>query len=164
MSSDELPVEQELMRSVLRVELEVERARADDRRFVVEGRLGSQTEPDVARAGMGLLFAIGALSFEASGPHGAAGPGFLATDEWTAGDLLRHLRFERGELRFSADYVRGRHLATELVVRPDGAFRLTTVDRGEAALAWVAQLRGQRVSSPAGDAPAPTPPLAGPER
>jgi hypothetical protein len=64
-------------------------------------------------------------------------------DSWTAADLLRHLRFVRGELHFHADYVRGRMMKTTVVVRKDGTFVLETVNRGEAALAWLSQIKGE---------------------
>jgi hypothetical protein len=69
---------------------------------------------------------------------------FEEKDEWMVGDLLRRLRFERGELRFYADYVRGRCMKTTIVVRADGGFLLDTVNRGEAATRWIARLQGKK--------------------
>lgn len=66
---------------------------------------------------------------------------FEAKDDWSAGDMLRRLRFERGELRFYADYVRGRCMKTKIVIRKDGTFMLDTVNRGEAATRWIARDR-----------------------
>lgn len=62
-------------------------------------------------------------------------------DEWTAADMLRHIRFERGELRFYTDYVRGRMMKTEVIVRANGTVTLTTTNRGEAAKRWVEKLQ-----------------------
>lgn len=60
------------------------------------------------------------------------------------GDMLRGLRFERGELHFHADYVRGRCIKTTVIVRADGTFLLESVNRGEAATRWIAKLQGKK--------------------
>lgn len=39
---------------------------------------------------------------------------FEEKDNWAVGDMLRRLRFERGELHFYADYVRGRCMKTTI--------------------------------------------------
>lgn len=59
--------------------------------------------------------------------------------------MLRRFRFERGELYFSADYVRGRCMKTEVSVRRDGTFTVQTTNRGEAATRWFARLQGKKV-------------------
>lgn len=69
---------------------------------------------------------------------------FVENDEWTAVDAFRRIRFVRGELHFSADYVRGRCMKTDLEVRPDGTFTLTTTNRGEAATRWLGRLQGKK--------------------
>jgi hypothetical protein len=53
---------------------------------------------------------------------------FSATDEWSMADALRLIRFVRGGLHFSADDVRGRCMKTDLQVRSDGTFTLTTTN------------------------------------
>ena len=47
-------------------------------------------------------------------------------------DEERWAEFEQGELRFSADYVRGRCVKTDITVRADGTTTLAT--RGQARL------------------------------
>lgn len=66
-------------------------------------------------------------------------------DDWYVGDLVRYLRYERGELHFYADYVRGRMMKTMIIVRPDGTFRLETVNRGQAATRWISKLQGKKL-------------------
>lgn len=80
---------------------------------------------------------------------------FVSTDEWSAADLLRHFRFEHGELFFAADYVRGRCVKTTIHVRSDGTFRLETINRGEAATRWIARLQGKRILAPVASFPEP---------
>jgi hypothetical protein len=66
--------------------------------------------------------------------------------------MLRHLRFERGELHFYADYVRGRCMKTTVIVRSDGTFMLDAVNRGEAATRWIAKLQGKKLLRAINDA------------
>src|SRR2546427_12576804 len=73
---------------------------------------------------------------------------FEEQDQWTAADLLRHLRYEGGRLVCETDYVRGRMMKTDVTVFPDGRFTLTTTNRGVAASRWVAQLQGKKVLRP----------------
>ena len=82
---------------------------------------------------------------------------FEAHDQWTAADLLRHLRYERGRLVCETDYVRGRMMKTDVTVFPDGRFTLTTTNRGEAASRWVTQIQGKKVLRPVPPAGEPEP-------
>ena len=50
-----------------------------------------------------------------------------------------------GELRFSADYIRGRCVKTDVTIRQDGTATVLTRCRGEAATRWVARLKGKKV-------------------
>jgi hypothetical protein len=69
---------------------------------------------------------------------------FQDDDQWYVGDMLRHLRYEHGELHFYADYVRGRMMKTTIHVRQDGTIQLETINRGESAARWVATLQGKK--------------------
>lgn len=155
------PIEHELIRSVACVDILVVKTEkrptsAGDWHLVIEGRLGEEEDDDVEFAGMGLLYAIGLLSFADARPRGASEMDFNATDDWASGDMLRHFRFERGELHFYADYVRGRCMKTDVVVRRDGTFRIETTNRGEAATRWIARLQGKKVLAPVRDLPVET--------
>ncbi|GEM_PF-1737869 len=105
-------------------------------------------EDDVETSAFGLLFALGVLSFTDARPAGASELHYEPTDEWTVGDLVRHLSFERGHLHFHADYVRGRLVKTTIDVAPNGRVTLQTVNRGGSARRWLDLLRGQRVGGP----------------
>lgn len=50
----------------------------------------------------------------------------------------------RPSLRFSADYVRGRRMKTEVVLQPDGSGTLSTMGRGKAAILWLERLKGKK--------------------
>jgi hypothetical protein len=146
----EEPVEFDLVRSATCVEIKVTKTEkqptsADDWHVRIEGRIGDEDDEDVEFAGMGLIYVLGLLSFADARPRGYSEGDFIATDEWTAADILRHFRFERGELAFDADYVRGRCVKTEVRVRKDGTFALTTTNRGEAATRWLGQLQGKKL-------------------
>jgi len=72
---------------------------------------------------------------------------FEESDDWSAADMQRHLRYLYGSLSFYADYVRGRMMKTSVTVRPDGRFTIETTNRGEAATRWVPRLQGKKLLS-----------------
>jgi hypothetical protein len=153
------PIEHELIRSIACVDIKVVKTEkrptpADDWQLVIEGRLGEAEDDDVEFAGMGLLYALGLLSFADARPRGASEMDFDASADWSTDDMLRHFRFERGELHLYADYVRGRCMKTDIVVRRDGTFRIETTNRGEAATRWLARLQGKKVLAPVRGPPA----------
>lgn len=152
---NELPIEYDLIRDATLAEIVVAGTRvtptsADDRHVRIEGRLGLEDDGDGERAddvehyAFGFIYALGALSFNDARPRGVSDMHFEEKDEWTAGDMLRRLSFERGELHFYADYVRGRCMKTTVIVRGDGTFVLDTVNRGEAATRWISRLQGKK--------------------
>jgi hypothetical protein len=143
------PIEYEWIRDALCVELSVTETHKtpttdDDCHLKIVGRVGSPDDEDIEFAALPLIYALGALSFADARPRGYSGNEFVPLDDWKAQDMLRHLRFERGELRFYADYVRGRCIKTTIVMRRDGTFELDTVNRGEAASRWVSRLQGRK--------------------
>jgi hypothetical protein len=70
---------------------------------------------------------------------------YAENDEFGVSDFLEHLRFRRGELHFYADYIRGRRLKTDIVVRKDGTATLQTFGRGKAAVRWLEKLQGKKM-------------------
>ncbi len=156
------PIEHELLRNAVAAEVsvtstEVRPTSTGDRYVRIEGRLGEDESSDVEWAAVGFIYAIGVLSFAAARPRGVSGMHFEPQDQWTAADLLRHLRYERGRLVCETDYVRGRMMKTTVTVFPDGRFTLTTTNRGEAASRWVAQIQGKRLLHPVPSADEPEP-------
>jgi len=107
-----------------------------------------QLQADAARlatSAHGLLFALGAMSFNDARPPEGSGQWLEPGDQFTAADLLEHLHFEQGKLRLSLDELRGRRLDTDIELTSDGRARLETRNRGKAAQAWVARLQGKRL-------------------
>ena len=115
----------------------------------VDLRLGSDDEEEdpadiVEWAAFALIFALAVLSFADARPRGHSDIDFLADDEFTINDLFECLRFVNGELQFSADYLRGRCVKTDITVRRDGRVTLSTRNRGQAALRWLNRLQGKK--------------------
>jgi len=96
-------------------------------------------------AALGFLFTLASLSFADARPRGLSGPDYIEGDELTVADFVEGLRYERGRLRFTADYLRGRRVKTDVEVRPNGTVELATRGRGKAALRWLDRLKGKRL-------------------
>ena len=69
---------------------------------------------------------------------------FREYDEFGVADFIKCLEFVRGELHFRADYVRGRRMKTDLVVRPNGLVTVRTLGRGKSALRWLDRMKGKK--------------------
>ena len=113
-----------------------------DLRLGEEGEDGERSE-DHEWGAFGFIFCLAMLSFHDARPRGVSGVDFVERDEFTVADLVEHLRYERSELRFSADYLRGRCVKTDITVRGDGTSTIETRNRGEAAIRWVRRLQGK---------------------
>lgn len=102
-------------------------------------------EPDdeVECFGIGLMFVLAVMSFHDAGPRGYTEKTFVDEDEFTVGDFVTALRFVRGELHLEVDYLRGRCMKTEIVVRRDGWVILETRGRNDVALRWIERLQGK---------------------
>ncbi|MCC7381753.1 MAG: hypothetical protein IT384_07975 [Deltaproteobacteria bacterium] len=122
------------------VEIQIQLRDEDD-----EDREDGDDVESVAWGAFGFIFVLATLSFADARPRGYSEKEFVADDEFTVADLLAHLRFERGELHFSVDYLRGRCAKTDVVVRRNGRVTLTTRCRGEAPLRWIDRLKGKKV-------------------
>lgn len=93
----------------------------------------------------GFMFCLATLSFADARPRGYSEKEYDVASEFTVTDFFECLRYERGELHFSADYVHGRCVKTEVLVRPSGKVTLSTRCRGEAAVRWVDTLKGKKM-------------------
>ena len=133
------------------VDTRIETAPGSDMVFVrIDLRLGEEDEDgersdDHEWGALGFIFCLAALSFHDARPRGVSGIDFAEQDELTVVDLVDHLRYERSELRFSADYVRGRCVKTDITIRGDGTATIETRNRGETALRWVQRLQGKKL-------------------
>lgn len=100
---------------------------------------------DHEQGGLGFMFCLATLSFADSRSRGISDTSFVQVDQLTVADFLQGLRYVGGELQYTADYIRGRCMKTDIVLRPDGTVRLTTRSRGDAAVRWVQRLKGKKV-------------------
>jgi hypothetical protein len=121
----------------------------DAAEFSVEMQLEFPPDPDTEEndldwGAFGFLFVIGVLSFADARPRESSVIEYVEQDEFQVGDLLNCLRWEGGALKFSADYVRGRRMKTEVVLQPDGSGTLSTTGRGKAAILWLERLKGKK--------------------
>lgn len=85
------------------------------------------------------------LSFADARPRGCSENEYDPDSEFTIADLFECLRYENGGLRFAADYVRGRCMKTDVIVRSSGRVTLSTRCRGQAALRWADRLKGKKM-------------------
>jgi hypothetical protein len=165
--SDELPIEYELLKDVVALNLKVldtkiEHFMENTHVKIVMQDVDEEEEEEeedqnsnvIESCAWGLIYALGVLSFADARPRGVSDMHYVEKDEWHVGDMLRHLRFERGRLHFYADYVRGRMLKTTIDIERDGKITLETVNRGEAATRWISKLQGKKVIGLVEDDPA----------
>ena len=119
-------------------------------KFVPNDEDDEQDEDDAAEdtaewGAFGFMFVVGVLSFAEAKPRNASALEYEEKDEFRLADFIERLRFVRGELRFDADYIRGRRVKTRVVVRSNGTVTLETIGRGKAALRWLEQLKGKKL-------------------
>ena len=100
-------------------------------------------ENDLQWGAFGFFFVIGTLSFADARPREASMIDYVENDEFQLGDFVSGLCWEGAALRFRADYLRGRRMKTDFVLRPDGSGKLTTTGRGMTPLRWLERLQGE---------------------
>jgi len=122
----------------LRAELTLGNGRKEDEEY--------DDPMDIAEWGsFGFIFVFAVLSFVDARPRGLSEADYNPDDEFKVADFLECLSFRRGELYFSADYIRGRSVKTTVTIKPDGKVTLTTWGRGQAALRWLDRLKGKKL-------------------
>ena len=135
----------ELLQQLVGIDIEiVDTDGGDDDGYSFERIELHVSEKDVEMSAFGFIFAIGVLSFHDARPRGSSEIDFQEKDDWTVADMLHRLRYERGELRFFADYVRGRMMKTSVAVSANGTIRVATTNRGPLASRWIRQIQGKK--------------------
>ena len=101
-----------------------------------------EEEPDIFA--IGVLFALSLMSFTFSGPRGYSEIEFVPDEEWNLGYFVNGLEFRRQCICFSADYLSGRLMKTDIEFESGGKVTLTTRNRGRGADRWLTHLQGNR--------------------
>jgi hypothetical protein len=101
-----------------------------------------EDEPDLFA--FGLLFTLSLMSFTYAAPRGYSENQFIPDEEWNLEYFLQGLEFEYGKLKYSGDYVSGRHMKTTIIFGPGGRVTLDTRNRGRGADRWMIQLQGKK--------------------
>ncbi len=92
----------------------------------------------------GILFTLSLMSFTYAAPRGLSEMHFEPDEEWNLEYFLKGLEFERGRLKYSGDYVSGRHMKTTIIFEPGGRVTLDTRNRGKGADRWMIHLQGKK--------------------
>ena len=149
MPDKEKRIEEELISDALATELKILETKIEpttdgDSHIEITAQCGTEEEPDIEWAAFGIIYALSGLSFTDARPRGISDMHYDKIDDWKADDMLRHLCYEKGELHFYADYVRGRMMKTTINIESDGKIILETVGRGQAATRWIPRLQGKK--------------------
>ena len=101
-----------------------------------------EESPDVFA--FGALFTLSLMSFTYASPRGMSEMHFIPDEEWNIEYFLQGLEFEYGKLKFSGDYISGRHMKTTIIFEPGGMVTLATRNRGKGADRWMTHLQGRK--------------------
>lgn len=150
MDDDKIPIEYELVRDgLLFDEIEVIETHIGETPDDVAVRMELRAEEDLVQStGFALIYVLALLSFADARPRGVSGHWYEDDDQFTAADMLRHLRFEGHSLHLYVDYLRGRCLKTTVEIFGEGRVRLETANRGKAATRWVDRIKGKKFLKP----------------
>ena len=96
------------------------------------------------RYAVGVLFALSLMSFTYAAPRGYSENFFIPDEEWNLEYFVQCLKFENGCICFSADYVSGRLMKTDIIFKPGGEVILSTRNRGKGADRWLTYLQGKK--------------------
>jgi hypothetical protein len=77
-----------------------------------------EDDPDIFA--IGVLFTLSLMSFTFSGPRGYSEIEFVPDEEWNLGYFVNGLEFKRQCICFSADYVSGRLMKTDIEFQSGG--------------------------------------------
>ena len=100
-----------------------------------------EEEPDIFA--IGVLFTLSLMSFTFSGPRGYSKIEFIPDEEWNLGYFINGLEFRNRCICFSADYVSGRHMKTDIEFESGGKVTLSTRNRGTGADRWLTHVQGK---------------------
>ena len=102
----------------------------------------NEEDPDIFS--LGILYSLSLFSFTYAAPRGYSEKIFIPDEEWRLDYFLEGLEFIDGTLKYSGDYVSGRHMKTTIIYTPGGLITLDTRNRGKGADRWILLLQGKR--------------------
>ncbi len=101
-----------------------------------------EEEPDIFA--FGVLFTLSLLSFVYAAPRGISEINFIASEDWNLDYFMNGLEFKNKCLCFSADYISGRLMKTDIRFESGGQVTLITRNRGKSADRWLLNLQGKK--------------------
>jgi hypothetical protein len=101
-----------------------------------------EEEPDLFA--FGLLFTLSLMSFTYATSRGYSEIEFIPDEDWNLEYFLQGLEFENARLKYSGDYVSGRHMKTDITFETGGRVTLETRNRGRGADRWMMHLQGKK--------------------
>lgn len=107
-----------------------------------------EKHPD--RYAISVLYAISLMSFSYAAPRGYSANYFIPDEGWALGYFIQGLKFIQNRICFSADYVSGRLMKTDIAFKSGGEVTLSTRNRGRGAKRWLTHLKGKKHIRPVG--------------
>jgi len=101
-----------------------------------------EDEPEIYA--VGILFCLAMMSFADAAPRGISENYFIPDEDWSLGYFVDGLEYKYGSICYSADYLSGRMMKTDVIFDKDGKVTLTTRNRGKSADKWLTFLRGKK--------------------
>ena len=101
-----------------------------------------EEEPDIYA--VGVLFTLSWMSFTFAAPRGYSENFFVPDEQFNLEYFVQGLEFKENCLCFSADYVSGRMMKTDIIFESGGKVTLSTRNRGRGAERWITHLQGKR--------------------
>jgi hypothetical protein len=105
-----------------------------------------EEEPDLCA--IGVLYALSLMSFSYAAPRGYSAEYFVPDEDWNLEYFVQGLEFRRRQLHFSADYVSGRLMKTDITFESGGKVTISTRNRGRGAERWLFHLQGKKHITP----------------
>ena len=101
-----------------------------------------EEEPEIFA--VGILFCLALLSFTDAAPRGISEDYFKPDEDWNLGYFVDGLKYQFGSICYSADYLSGRMMKTDIQFDKDGTVTLETRNRGKSADKWLTLLQGKK--------------------
>jgi len=101
-----------------------------------------EDEPEIYA--VGILFCLALMSFTDAAPRGISEEYFTPDEDWSLGYFVDGLKYWYGSICYSADYVSGRMMKTDIKFDKDGKVTVETRNRGKSADKWLTMLQGKK--------------------